>query len=114
MTPSKRLSLFRAVTPPLSVLLLWQTLGWIGFGFLTPSISERIGEPSDSGRVLIVGAVMAILTATLGLFALYHWKTTSQRDIMPKQEKLHKCLNCGHTITTGTTICPYCGSKTLF
>ncbi|HEY4822194.1 MAG TPA: hypothetical protein VIH83_00730 [Candidatus Bathyarchaeia archaeon] len=114
MTPSKRLSLFRGVTLPLSILLLWQSLGWIGFGLLIPTISQRIGEPTDSGRVLTVAAAMAVLTTTLGLFALYQWKTTSQLDIVPKQETLHKCLNCGHTITTGTIVCPYCSSKTLF
>ncbi len=114
MMPSKRRSLFRAMTLPLSLLLPWQALGWVAFGLLEPNISQRIGEPANSGLILTVAIIMTTLTTSLGLFALYHWKATSQGDIVPTREMFHKCLNCGHTITTGTMICPYCNSKTLF
>ena len=114
MIPSKRRSLVRAMTLPLSILLLWQALGWIAFGLLEPTISQRTGQPTNSVLILTVGIVMAALTTTLGLFALYYRRATSQGDIVPKTKTLHKCLNCGHTITTSTIICPYCGSKTLF
>ncbi len=114
MMPSKRGSLVRAMTLPLSILLLWQALGWIAFGLLEPTISQRIGQPTNSGLILTVAIVMAALTATMGLLSLYYWRATTQGDIVPKRETLHKCLNCGHTITMGTIVCPYCSSKTLF
>jgi rRNA maturation endonuclease Nob1 len=98
----------------MSILLLWQALGWIAFGYLEPIISQRVGQPANSGLILTVAFVMAALTTALGLSALYYWRATSQGDIVPKPETLHKCLNCGQTITMGTTVCPYCGSKTLF
>jgi DNA-directed RNA polymerase subunit RPC12/RpoP len=111
---AKRESLFRAVTRPLSILLFWQSLGWIGFGILEPSISEKVGTPSNAGLVLIVSLVMTGLTATLGAIALYLWRSTDQKDFRPKLKTHHKCRNCGYSIETGTAMCPHCGSKTLF
>ncbi|OLE75349.1 hypothetical protein AUG19_05465 [archaeon 13_1_20CM_2_54_9] len=113
MTSSKRHSLTRAMTRPWSILLLWQSAGWISFGVLNPIISQRVGDPADP-LVPTVAIIMASLTAVLGLFALFYWRTTVQRDIGPKEQRTHKCLSCGHTILLGTAICPYCGSKTFF
>jgi zinc ribbon protein len=111
---SKRESLFRAITRPLSVLLFWQSLGWIAFGFLEPSIAQKTGSPSNSGLVLIVSVVMTAMTAALGAAALFLWKSTDQKSFRPKLRTHHKCRNCGYSIETGTDTCPHCGSKTLF
>src|SRR5712664_1765231 len=97
---AKRESLFRAITRPLSILLFWQSLGWIAFGFLEPSIAQKTGTASNSGLVLIVSIVMTALTATLGAIALYLWRSRDQKDFQPKPKTRHKC--------------PHCGSKTLF
>ena len=110
---SKRRSLTRALTRPWSILLLWQSAGWISFGIIEPMISRKVGDPADP-LILPVATIMASLTAVLGLFAFLYWRTSAQRDISPKEQKTHKCLSCGHVILVGTTICPYCGSKTLF
>src|SRR5213083_1649997 len=111
---AKRESLFRAITRPLSVLLFWQSLGWIAFGFLEPSIAQKTGSPSNSGLVLIVAVVMTATTATLGTLALYLWRNTDQKSFQPKARAHHKCRNCGYSISPGTSTCPHCGSKTLF
>jgi len=114
MKPARRSSLLHAVTLPLSILLFWQALGWIAFGLLEPGISRSVGSPEDASLVLTVGIVMAILAAALGSFFLYYHATISQGDFTPKQKTVHKCLNCGHTIPSDASACPYCGSKTLF
>ncbi len=114
MTSSKRRSLTRAMTRPWSVLLLWQSVGWISFAIIDPIISQKAKEPFDSALILTVATIMASLTASLGLFAFYYWRTTVQGNIAPKEKRAHKCLSCGHKILVGTGICPYCGSKTLF
>jgi len=111
---AKRESLFRAITRPLSILLFWQALGWIAFGFLEPSIAQKAGTPSNTGLVFIVSIVMTGLTATLGVVALFLWRSTSQKDFQPKLKTHHKCRTCGYSIETGTATCPHCGSKTLF
>ncbi len=80
---------------------------------MEPVISQRVGDPADP-LIRTVAIIMASLSAALGLFAVYYWKTTVQGDIAPKEQRSHKCLSCGHTILIGTVICPYCGSKTLF
>jgi len=114
MKPTKGSSLLRAVTLPLSILLFWQALGWIAFGLLEPSISRSVGSPENANLVLTVGIAMAIVAATLGSFFLYYNATTSQRDFVPHGKTVHKCLNCGHTIPSNASTCPYCGSRTLF
>ena len=114
MKPAKRSSILRAVTLPLSILLFWQALGWIAFGLLEPSISRSVGSPVDASLVLTVGIAKAIVAATLGSFFLYYHATTSEGDFTPKRKTSHKCLNCGHTISSDTSTCPYCGSQTLF
>lgn len=110
----KRSSLFRAMTRPLSMLLLWQSLGWIAFGVLEPSISQKTGSPSNTGLVLTVSVVMTSLTVALGAVALYLWKSTDQKDFQPKLKAHHKCRNCGYPISIGTSTCPHCGENTLF
>ena len=110
----KRSSLFRAITRPLSMLLLWQSLGWIAFGILEPWISRKAGTPSNPELVLIVSLVMTVSTATLGGVALYLWKSTDQKDFQPKPKAHHKCRNCGYPIEAGTSICPHCEANTLF
>jgi hypothetical protein len=111
---AKRKSLFRAVTRPLSILLFWQSLGWIAFGILEPSISQKTGSTSNPGLILIVSIVMTTLTAALGAIALYLWRSSDQRDFQPKLKTHHKCRNCGYPIETGTHACPHCGSNTLY
>lgn len=110
----KRESMFRAVTRPLSILLFWQSLGWIAFGIFEPSISQKTGSASNPGLILIVSIVMTALTATLGAVALYLWRSSDQKDFQPKLKTHHKCRNCGYPVETGTDVCPHCGSKTLF
>jgi DNA-directed RNA polymerase subunit RPC12/RpoP len=111
---AKRESLFRAITRPLSILLFWQALGWIAFGFLEPSIAQKTGSASNTGLVLVVSIVMTASTATLGATALFLWKSRDQKDFQPKLKTHHKCRNCGYPIETGTDTCPHCGSKTLY
>jgi DNA-directed RNA polymerase subunit RPC12/RpoP len=111
---AKRESLFRAITRPLSILLFWQALGWIAFGFLEPSIALKTGSASNTGLVVIVSIVMTALTAALGATALFLWRSRDQKDFQPKLKTHHKCRNCGYQIETGTATCPHCGSKTLF
>ncbi len=110
----KRESLFRAITRPLSILLFWQSLGWISFGILEPGIAQKAGSPSNPGLVLILSVVMTVLTVTLGGVALYLWRSTVQKDFRPRLKTHHKCRNCGYPVETGTATCPHCGSKTLF
>jgi zinc ribbon protein len=114
MKPARRSSLLRAVTLPLSILLFWQAFGWIAFGLLEPGISRSVGSPENANLVLTVGIAMAIVAATLGLFFLYYHAATSQGDFVPHGKTVHKCLNCGHTIPSDASTCPYCGSRTLF
>ena len=114
MKPARRSSLLRAVTLPLSILLFWQALGWIAFGLLEPAISKSVGSPVNANLVLTVGIAMAIVAATLGSFFLFYHATTSQGGFVPHGKTVHKCLNCGHTIPSDTSTCPYCGSRTLF
>lgn len=114
MKPARRNSLLRAVTLPLSILLFWQALGWISFGLLEPAISRSVGSPVDASLVLTVGIAMAIVAATLGSFFLYYHAATSQGDFIPHGKTVHKCLNCGHTIPSDASTCPYCGSRTLY
>ena len=114
MKPARRSSLLRAVTFPLSILLFWQALGWITFGLLDPGISQSVGSPENASLVLTVGIVMAIVATTLGSLFLYFHTITSQGDFVPHGKTVHKCLNCGHTIPSNASTCPYCGSRTLF
>ena len=111
---AKRSSLFRAITRPLSMLLFWQSLGWITFGIFEPWIAQKTGTPSNTGVVLIISVVMTTLTAALGVVALYVWKSTDQKDFQPKLEAHHKCRSCGYSISIGTSTCPHCGSSTLY
>src|SRR5712692_3178910 len=111
---TKRNSLFRAIARPLSMLLFWQSLGWIAFGILEPWISQKTGTQSNAGVVLIVSVVMTAMTAALGAVALYLWKSTDQKEFQPKLKSHHKCRNCGHPISIGTPTCPHCGANTLF
>jgi uncharacterized paraquat-inducible protein A len=111
---AKRSSLFRAVSRPLSMLLLWQSLGWIAFGLVEPWIAQKTGAPSNTGLTLTVSLVMTTSTAALGFIALYLWKSRDQKDFQSKPKAHHKCRNCGHTISIGTSRCPRCGSDTLF
>jgi hypothetical protein len=111
---AKRESLFRAITRPYSVLLFWQSLGWIAFGILEPSLVQKTGGMSNPGLILTVSIVMAASTATLGAVALYFWRSTAQKDFQPRLKTHHKCRNCGYPIEIGTATCPHCGSKTLF
>ncbi len=114
MTVPQRSSVARALTLPISILLLWQTAGWIAFGLLEPTIAQRTGEAANSGLILTVAIVMAALTTGLALIALYYRRITFQGDAVSNYETAHKCLNCGHDVTFGTKTCPYCESKTLF
>ncbi len=114
MTVPKRRSVTRALTLPISILLLWQTAGWIAFGLLEPTIAQRTSEAANSGLILTVAMVTAALTTALALFALYYRRITFQGDVGPNYQAAHKCLNCGHDVAFGTKNCPYCGSKTLF
>ncbi|OLB68704.1 hypothetical protein AUI06_10210 [archaeon 13_2_20CM_2_52_21] len=114
MKPAKRPSLLNAITLPLSILLYCQVLGWVAFGMLEPGISQSIGLPADSDLVLTVGISMAIGTTILGSFFLYYHLITSQKTPFQKPRTVHKCLNCGHSISEGMATCPYCGSRTLF
>jgi hypothetical protein len=114
MTSSKRNSIYKALTLPLSILLLWQASGWIAFGLLDPRIVQSTGQQVNAGLELMVGIMMAILTAALGTILLFYRTTVSQAETSPKIETHHKCLNCGHPITTGIPICPHCGSNTFF
>ena len=111
---AKRESLLRALTRPFSVLLFWQSLGWIAFGFLEPSLVRQMGGSPDAGLVLIVSVVMATSTAMLGVVALFFWRSTVQKDFRPRMSTHHKCLSCGYPIETGMATCPHCGAKTLF
>jgi hypothetical protein len=114
MTGPRRTSIYKALTLPLSILLLWQASGWIAFGLLDPSIAQITGQQVNAGLELTVGIMMAILTATLGTILLFFRTTLSQGEISTRMETRHKCLNCGYPITTRVSICPHCGSKTFF
>lgn len=114
MKPARRSSLLRAVTRPLSILLFWQALGWIAFGLLEPGISKSVGAPENASLVLTVGIAMAIVAATIGSFFVYYHATTSQGDFVPHDKTVHKCLNCGRTIPSDASMCPYCGARTLY
>lgn len=107
-------SLFRAITRPLSALLLWQSTGWIAFGILEPSIAQGTGDTSSHPLIFIVAVVMTALTASLGFVALFHWRTRSQGEFLAKARTHYKCPYCGHSISPGASPCPHCGSRILY